>query len=138
VASATSINKLTITTPATGSTLTIIDGKTLTVNKTMSFTAADDTGVYTLPTGTKTLLATDGAGTSLTGIPYSLTGTANQVNLSAATGNITFSLPQSIATSSTPQFAKLGLGVAADANRLLLVQGDVSGGSYSRKNERSY
>lgn len=128
VASATSINKVAITAPATGSTLTIIDGKTLTVNKTMSFTAADDTGVYTLPTGTKTLLATDGAGTSLTGIPYSLTGTANQVNLSAATGNITFSLPQSIATSSTPQFARLGLGVAADASRLLLVQGDVSGG----------
>lgn len=127
-ATATTINKVTITAPATGSTLTIIDGKALTVNKTMSFTAADDTGVYTLPTGTKTLLATDGAGTSLTGIPYSLTGTANQVNLSAATGNITFSLPQSIATSSTPQFARLGLGAAADASKLLLVQGDVSGG----------
>jgi len=114
VASATSINKVILTAPATGSTLTIIDGKTLTVNNTMSFAAADDTGVYTLPTGNKTLLATDGAGTSLTGIPYTLTGTANQVVLSAGTGNITFSLPQNIATSSTPQFAAIELGAASD------------------------
>lgn len=69
VASATSINKVAITAPATGATLTIADGKTLTVNKTMSFTAADDTGVYTLPTGTKTLLATDGSAASLTSFP---------------------------------------------------------------------
>lgn len=125
-ATATSVNGLTITS-STG-VLTITNGKTLTTLKTMSFTAADDTGVYTLPTGTKTLLATDGAGTSLTGIPYTLTGTANQVVLSAGTGNITFSLPQSIATSSTPQFAKIGIGAAADASRLLLVTGDVAGG----------
>lgn len=125
-ATATSVNGLTITS-STG-VLTITNGKTLTTLKTMSFTAADDTGVYTLPTGTKTLLATDGAGTSLTGIPYTLTGTANQVVLSAGTGNITFSLPQSIATSSTPQFAKIGIGAAADASRLLLVTGNVAGG----------
>lgn len=114
VATATSVNKVAITAPASGSTLTIIDGKTLTANKTMSLTAADDTGVYTFPTGTKTLLATDGAGTSLTGIPYTLTGTANQITLSAGTGNITLSLPQSIATSSNPQFATLELGNASD------------------------
>src|SRR6185437_8910236 len=34
----------------------------------------------------------------------SLTGTANQVNVSGATGAVTLSLPQSIATSSTPTF----------------------------------
>ncbi len=33
--------------------------KTFTYLKNISFTAADDTGVYTLPTGTKTLVATD-------------------------------------------------------------------------------
>lgn len=59
VAAATTINKVTLTTPASGSTLTIIDGKTLTVSKTMQLTAADDTGIYTFPTGTKTLVATD-------------------------------------------------------------------------------
>lgn len=126
IATATSINKITLTQPANGSTLTLIDGKTLTINKTISFTAADDTGIYTLPTGTKTLLATDGAGTSLTGIPYTLTGTANQVVLSAGTGNITFSLPQSIATSSNPQFATIELGAASDTTLARVSAGVVS------------
>ena len=112
VATATSINGLTITT-STG-TLTITNGKTLTLLKTMSFTSADDTGVYTFPTGTKTLLATNGSGASLTGIVYTITGTANQVIASASTGDITLSLPQSIATSSSPQFSTLELGHASD------------------------
>jgi hypothetical protein len=42
-------------------------GKVFTMLKTMSFTAADDTGVYTLPTGTKTLVATDGSITGQSG-----------------------------------------------------------------------
>ena len=42
-------------------------------------------------------LSPTGAGTGLTGIPYSLTGTAGQVVLSAATGNITFSLSSALA-----------------------------------------
>lgn len=41
VAAATSINKVTITAPATGSTLTILDGKTLTVNNTLTFSGTD-------------------------------------------------------------------------------------------------
>jgi hypothetical protein len=41
VASATSINKVTITAPATGSTLTIIDGKTLTASNTLTFNGTD-------------------------------------------------------------------------------------------------
>jgi hypothetical protein len=41
VASATTINKVTLTAPATGSTLTIADGKTLTVNKTLTLTGTD-------------------------------------------------------------------------------------------------
>lgn len=113
------VNGLTIT--ASTGTLTITNGKTFTTLKTMSFTAADDTGVYTLPTGTKTLLATDGAGTSLTGIPYTLTGTADQVVLSAGTGNITFSLPQSIATTSSPTFAGLTTDVVATSTSVGVV-----------------
>lgn len=53
----TSVNGLTIST--TTGTFTLTNGKTFSVLKTMSFNAADDTGVYTLPTGTKTLVATD-------------------------------------------------------------------------------
>ena len=40
-ATATSLNKLSITAPATGSTLTIADGKTLTASNTLSFTGTD-------------------------------------------------------------------------------------------------
>lgn len=73
VATATSINGLTITS-STG-TLTITNAKTLSILKTMSLTAADDTGVYTLPTGTKTLVATDVATlSSLTSVGTITTG----------------------------------------------------------------
>ena len=46
----------------------------------------------------------------------SITGTTNQVIASASTGNITLSLPQSIATTSSPQFSQLGIGAAAISN----------------------
>jgi hypothetical protein len=41
VAAATTINKVTLTAPATGSTLTIADGKTLTASNTVTLTATD-------------------------------------------------------------------------------------------------
>ena len=44
----------------------------------------------------------------------SITGTANQVIASSSTGNVTLSLPQSIATSSTPTFSKLSLGATTN------------------------
>lgn len=45
VASATSINKVTLTAPATGSTLTIANGKTLTASNTLTFTGTDGSSV---------------------------------------------------------------------------------------------
>jgi len=45
VASATSINKLTITAPTTSATLTIADGKTLTASNTLTFTGTDSSSV---------------------------------------------------------------------------------------------
>lgn len=45
VASATSINKVAITAPATASTLTIADGKTLTASNTLTFTGTDASSV---------------------------------------------------------------------------------------------
>ena len=44
-ATATTINKLTITTPATGATLTIADNKTLTVSNTLNIIATDGTNL---------------------------------------------------------------------------------------------
>lgn len=43
-----------------------------------------------------------------------LTGTSNQVVVTNGAGAITLSLPQSIATTSTPQFTQLGLGRTAN------------------------
>lgn len=87
----------------------------ITASGTQSLQPKNNTS-FTFNSSTGALGATSfvGSGTSLTGIPYSLTGTANQVILSAATGNITFSLPQSISTSSNPQFATIELGAASD------------------------
>lgn len=62
VASATTINKVTFTTPATGSTLTILDGKTFTVNKTLTLTGTDST-TMTFPTTSATIARTDAAQT---------------------------------------------------------------------------
>lgn len=45
VASATSINKVTLTAPATGSTITVADGKTLTASNTLTFTGTDASSV---------------------------------------------------------------------------------------------
>lgn len=45
VATATSINKVTITAPANSATLTIADGKTFTVNNTLTFTGTDTSSV---------------------------------------------------------------------------------------------
>jgi hypothetical protein len=105
----------------TGKTITVSGNTTIgSSTHTVAFVTSANTSV-TLPTS-GTLLTTTGAGTGLTGIPYSLTGTANQVILSGATGNITFSLPQSIATTSSPQFGRLGInqastsGIGVDVN----------------------
>ena len=54
VATATSINKLSITAPATGSTLAIADGKTFTVNNTITLSGTDSTTI-TLPSTTGTV-----------------------------------------------------------------------------------
>jgi hypothetical protein len=60
-------------------------------------------------------LNVSGNSLSNTGV-ISLAGTANQVNVSAASGNITVSLPQSIAATSSPTFAGMTLGGALTIN----------------------
>lgn len=71
--------------------------------------------------------AADGAvlsskGTTTTPAYRTLISTTNQVTVTAFAGTFVFSAPQDIATISTPQFARLGLGVAADATSPLLIQ----------------
>lgn len=55
VAAATTINKVTITAPATGSTLTIADGKTLTANNTIILAGTDST-TMTFPSTSQTIV----------------------------------------------------------------------------------
>jgi hypothetical protein len=54
VASATSINKMAITAPATSSTLAVADGKTFTINNTITLAGTDSTTI-TLPATTGTV-----------------------------------------------------------------------------------
>jgi len=61
-ASATSVNKVAVTAPATGATLTIADGKTLTVNSSVTLAGTDGT-TMTFPTTSATLARTDASNT---------------------------------------------------------------------------
>jgi hypothetical protein len=60
VATATSLNKVTVTAPATSAVLTIANGKTLTVNNSITFAGTDST-TMTLPSTSATIARTDAA-----------------------------------------------------------------------------
>ncbi len=72
---AANVNKVAITTPATGSTLTILDGKTLTVNKSLTLDGTDTT-TMTFPTTSATIARTD-AGQTFTGVQVVTSPTIN-------------------------------------------------------------
>lgn len=89
VAAATSVNKIALTAPATGATITILDGKTLTVNNTITLAGTDST-TMTFPSTTATIARTDAAQTlvgtqTLSSTTSLLLGTAG-----SAVGNIGF------------------------------------------------
>lgn len=105
-------------------------GKTITLggNLTTSgafgstFTMTGTTAV-TFPTS-GTLLTTTGSGATLTSIPLTIAGTANQIIASSSTGNITLSTPQAIAPGSSPTFTGLtltGLGTGANTDNIVNV-----------------
>jgi hypothetical protein len=97
VATANSVNKVTITAPATGSILTIADGKTLTTSNSITLAGTDAT-TMTFPSTNATIARTDAAQT-FTGtqtfsstIAGSVTGNAATVTTNAnLTGPITSS-----------------------------------------------
>lgn len=92
-ATATTINKITITQPATGSTLTLIDGKTLKIDNTIEL-AGTDSAVYTFPSATSTL-ASIGLTNTFTGRQNS-TGAASTAPLKSGT---TAAIPATCAVS---------------------------------------
>jgi hypothetical protein len=62
VATATSVNKVAITAPATSATLTVANGKTLTANNTLTFAGTDAT-TMTFPAATGAVLTADSTAT---------------------------------------------------------------------------
>lgn len=70
---------------------------------------------------TDSMLAGSISNVKLANSSVTINGTTNQINGGGAVslgGSLTLSLPQSIHTSATPQFARIGMGAAADANAL--------------------
>jgi len=115
VASATTINKVTLTAPATGSTITVADGKTLTASNTLTFTGTDassvafgagGTVVYTSGLGTNvaTFLATPSSAnlalalTDETGTGVNVFGTSPTITTSLVAGSSSFDLLNTTAT----------------------------------------
>lgn len=138
VAAATTINKVTITAPATGSTLTIADGKTLTVSNTLTFTGTDSSsvnfgaggtvlyssstipltvGTTTIASGTTTRILYDNAG--VLG-EYTITGSGTVVAMQTSPSLITPALGVATATS-------LAIGGATIGSNALAVTGGVVG-----------
>ena len=93
VATATSINKITLTQPATGATLTLTDGKTLAATNTLTLSGTDGT-TMTFPTTSATLARTDAANT-FTGV-QSMTSPA--ITTSITTPSTTFAVFNDTAT----------------------------------------
>lgn len=109
VATATSINKLTLTAPATSATITITDGKTLAISNTLTL-AGTDGQTFTFPTASDTVAclgtvqtftaaqtnskagAASTSAQTYTGTPFAGTGTTSfpLVYLNGGTGPTTF------------------------------------------------
>lgn len=88
VATATSINKMAITAPATSSTLAVADGKTFTVSNTMTL-AGTDSSIYTLPGSSATIAQTIANGTSALGTGAIASGACATAVTTTATGTAT-------------------------------------------------
>lgn len=138
VASATTINKVTLTAPATGSTLTILDGKTLTVNKSLTLEGTDST-TMTFPTTNATIARTD-AGQTFTGVQVM---TSPDIATSITTPSASFSIANATATTlniggaaTTVNFAGgsgavINLGGGANAAELRFLEPSGGGTNYT-------
>lgn len=95
-ATATTINKLTLTQPATGSTLTLADGKTLTANNTLTFAAGADGQTWTFPSVSDTVAALATAQTFTAAQTFSAAVTlSGQINVNGTDCTSTCTITQS-------------------------------------------
>ncbi len=109
-------------------------GNTVTINPKSSFSNY----ILTMPVDDGTpnqFLQTDGSGVlswaAVTSGVTDIHGTANQVIVSATTGSVTLSLPQDIATVSSPQFTELLLSGGSSSADLTIKLHDSNTGFYA-------
>ena len=135
-ATATTINKVTITAPATGSTLTIAEGKTLTVSNSVTFTSTDTSSIPSVAFGlggtvtyTSNKLSAFSATTSAelagvisdeTGSGVLVFGTSPAITTSLTTGSTTFGLINATATTVNFAGAATSLNMGADTGTLTI------------------
>lgn len=122
VASATSINKVTITAPATGSTLTIADGKTLTVSNTLTLAGTDSSTLNIGAGGTLGSAAFTNISAYEVPLTFStgLTRTTNTITIDSTVATLTGSQILSNKTLTAPKFADLGFIADANGNELII------------------
>lgn len=117
VASATSINKLTITAPATNATLTVSEGKTLTMNSTLTFSGTDGSTLVCGAGGTvayvANTLAVFAATTSsqLAGVISDETGTGKLTFATNPTFPTSISVGENTGTTGSILMAGSGTGI---------------------------
>lgn len=105
MALAGTLNKVTITAPASGSTLTIANGKTLTASNSLTLAGTDAT-VMTFPTTSATMARTDAANT-FTGtqtIGALVATTVNGNTFTTGTGVLTIAASKTLTASNTLTF----------------------------------
>jgi hypothetical protein len=120
---ALSVNKISLTAPANGSTLTIADGKTVTLNNTLTFAGTDAT-TMTFPGASATMVGTDTAQTlsakTLTNPLFTTVRETATVAATAATGTIQFdAITQSVLYYTSDASGNWTLNVRGDSGTSL-------------------
>lgn len=116
VASATTINKVTITAPATGSTVTVSDGKTLTASNSITLAGTDST-TMTFPSTSATIARTDSAQTFTGTQTFSQTIlTANAITATSNAATIPVTSGRNIVTNNSAATLTITLTTSGAVN----------------------
>lgn len=121
VATATSVNKMAITAPATSSTLAVADGKTLTASNTLTLAGTDST-VMTFPTTSATIARTDAANT-FTGVQTTtqVLSTNNAITASGNAATVPITSKTNTVTNNSAATLTITMATASAVNRQLAI-----------------
>lgn len=88
--------------------------------------SSSDTFTFTSGTGIGAVITSGSDTLTITNLGVTaLTGTAQQISVTAATGSVTLSLPQSISTTSSPSFTAITLSDALTATAVSFVNSEI-------------